>query len=120
MNEKQRLIQEKCIDFAVRADKLRKFLNKEKKEFNKADQVDRSASAIGALYSEAIHAESEADYIHKLGIAQKEAHETIYWLKVIYRCDYIDANLYESLVADAEELYRVITAIIVSLKKRGQ
>lgn len=31
MNEKQRLIQEKCIDFVVRADKLRKFLNKEKK-----------------------------------------------------------------------------------------
>lgn len=31
MNEKQRLILEKCIDFAVRADKLRKFLNKEKK-----------------------------------------------------------------------------------------
>ena len=47
MNEKQRQIQEKCIAFAVRADKLRKYLNKEKKEFNKADQVDRSASAIG-------------------------------------------------------------------------
>ena len=119
MNEKQKLIQEKCIDFAVRADKLRKFLNKEKKENNKADQVDRSASAIGALYSEAIHAESEADYIHKLGIAQKEANETVYWLKVIYRCGYIDDRLYESLVADAEELYRVITSIIVSLKKKG-
>lgn len=118
MNDNQRQIQEKCIDFAVRVDSLRKYLNKEKKEFNKADQVDRSASAIGALYSEAIHAESEADYIHKLGIAQKEANETVYWLKVIYRCGYIDDKLYESLVADAEELYRVITAIIVSMKKK--
>ena len=118
MNEKQKQIQEKCIAFAVRADKLRKYLNKEKKEYNKADQVDRSASAIGALYSEAIHAESEADYVHKLGIAQKEANETIYWLKVIHRCGYVDDKLYESMVADAEELYRVITAIIVSLKKK--
>lgn len=118
MNDKQRQIQEKCIDFAVRVDSLRKYLNKEKKEYNKADQVDRSASAIGALYSEAIHAESEADYIHKLGIAQKEANETVYWFKVIYRCGYIDDKLYESLVADAEELYRIITAVIVSMKKK--
>lgn len=118
MNAKQKEIQEKCIDFAVRADKLRKYLNKEKKEYNKADQVDRCASSIGANYSEAIHAESEADYIHKLGIAQKEANETVYWLKVIYRCGYIDDKLYESLVADVEELYRIITAIIVSIKKK--
>ena len=118
MNEYQKKIQEKCIDFAVRADKLRKYLNKEKKEYNKADQVDRSASAIGALYSEAIHAESEADYVHKLGIAQKEANETVYWLKVIYRCGYIDDKLYDSLVADAEELYRIITAVIVSIKNK--
>ena len=119
MNEKQKEIQEKCIAFAVRADKLRRYLNKEKKEYNKADQVDRSASARGALYSEAIHAESEADYIHKLGIAQKEANETVYWLKVIYKCGYIDDKVYESLVADAEELYRVITAIIVAMKKKS-
>ena len=118
MNEYQKKIQEKCIDFAVKADALRKNLNKKHREYNKADQVDRSASAIGALYSEAIHAESEADYIHTLGIAQKEANETIYWLKVIYRCGYIDDKLYESLVADAEELYRIITAVIVSLKSK--
>ena len=118
MNEYQKKIQEKCIDFAVRADKLRKFLNKEKKEYNKADQVDWSASAIGALYSEAIHAESDADYVHKLGVAQKEANETIYWLKVIYRCGYIDEQLYNSLMKDVDELYRIITAVIVSLKAK--
>ena len=118
MNEQQRQIQEKCIAFAVKIDALRKALNKKHHEYNKADQIDRSASAIGALYSEAMYAESEADYVHKLGIAQKEANETKYWLKVIYRCGYIDDKLYESLVADAEELYRIITAVIVSMKKK--
>ena len=120
MNERQIEIQEKCIAFAVRIDKLRRFLNKEHHEYNKADQVDRCASSIGANYSEAVCAESEADYIHKLGVAQKEANETIYWLKVIYRCGYIDENLYESLISDAEELIRIITSIILSLKKRYQ
>ena len=118
MNDKQKEIQEKCIAFAVRIDALRKDLNKKHREYNKADQVDRSASAVGANYSEAVHAECEADYIHKLGIAQKEANETIYWLKVIWCCGYIDEQLYESLVAEAEELIRIITAIIVSLKKK--
>lgn len=118
MNEKQQEIQEKCIDFAVRIDALRKDLNKKHREYNKADQIDRSASAIGANYSEAICAESVADYTHKLGIAQKEANETIYWLKLIYRCDYIDEQLYGSLAADAEELIRIITSIILALKKK--
>lgn len=118
MNEKQQEIQKKCIDFAVRVDALRKDLNKKHREYNKADQVDRCASSIGANYSEAVFAESESDYIYKLGIAQKEANETIYWLKVIFRCGYIDDQLYGSLVADAEELIRITTAIIVSLKKK--
>ena len=118
MNQNQIEIQEKCIAFAVKVDALRKVLNKEHREYNKADQVDRSASAIGANYSEALCAESEADYIHKLGIAQKEANETIYWLKVIHRCGYISEKFYESLVADAEELIKILTATILSLKRK--
>jgi four helix bundle protein len=118
MNKNQLEIQEKCIAFAVKVDAMRRVLNKEHREYNKADQVDRSASAIGANYSEALCAESEADYIHKLGIAQKEANETIYWLKVIHRCGYIDNQLYESLVVEADELVRIITATILSLKKK--
>lgn len=117
MNKFQEELQEKCINYAVRVDKLRQDLNKQR-EYNKADQVDRCASSIGANYSEALCAESEADYIHKLGIAQKEANETIYWLKVIYRCGYIDDTLYESLVSKADELIRIITATILSLKKK--
>ena len=119
MNSRQQEIQEKCIAFAVRIDALRKMLNKKHHEYNKADQVDRSASAIGALYSEAVFAESEADYIHKLGIAQKEANETIYWLKVIHRCGYTEDEEFQDLMADVEELIRIITAIIVSLKRKN-
>lgn len=118
MNEYQKQIQEKCIDFAVKIDALRKDLNKKHHEYNKADQIDRCVSSIGANYSEAVCAESEADYIHKLGVAQKEANETIYWLKVIYRCGYIDDQLYESLMAEVDELIRIITSTILSLKRK--
>ena len=118
MNAKQIEIQEKCIAFAVKIDALKKMLCKKHHEYNKSDQVDRSASAIGANYSEAVCAESSQDYVHKLGIAQKEANETIYWLKVIHRSGYIDENLYQELMSDVDELMSIITAVIVALKRK--
>ena len=118
MNEQQRQIQEKCITFAMKIDTLRKVLNKMHHEYNKADQIDRSASAIGALYSEAMYAESEADYVHKLGIAQKEANETKYWLTLIHKCGYIDDNEFKGLMLNAEELFRIITAVIRAMKEK--
>ena len=71
-----------------------------------------------ANYSEAVCAESEADYLHKLGIARKEANETIYWLKLIHQCGYIDAAEFQNLVDCAEELIRILTSIIMSIKKK--
>ena len=118
MNEQQRQIQEKCIAFAVKIDALRKALNKKHHEYNKADQIDRSASAIGALYSEAMYAESKADMVHKLSIAQKECKETKYWLTLIHKCGYIDDNEFKGLMLNAEELFRVITAIIKAMKEK--
>ena len=112
--------EEKCVNFSTKINKLRKYLREQQHEYNNSDQIQRSGTSIGANYCEACDAESTADFVHKLGIAQKEANETVYWLKVIYRCGYIDDKLYESLVADAEELYRVITAIIVSLKTNSK
>lgn len=119
MNQIQIDIQEKCIVFAIKVDTLKKQLQKQHREYNKSDQIDRSSSAIGAMYSEAVYAESELDYIHKLGIAQKECNETIYWLKVLFRCNYIDREVFDDLIRDVEELMRIITSLIISLKKHN-
>ncbi len=47
-----------------------------------ANQLSRSATSIGANVAEAQSSESASDFIHKMKIAQKEAHETEYWLKI--------------------------------------
>ena len=72
---------DKCIVFAVKINKLRKYLREKQHEYNNSDQIQRSGTSIGANYSEACNAESKADMVHKLSIAQKEANETMYWLK---------------------------------------
>ena len=107
---------DKCIAFSVKINKLRKYLREEQHEYNNSDQIQRSGTSIGANYSEACDAESKADFIHKLGIAQKEANETIYWLKVLYGSELITQTQYDDLLNDARELYRIIAASLKTLK----
>jgi len=47
------------------------------------NQVVRSSTSIGANYREANRAESRVDFIHKIGVVEKEAAETQYWFEII-------------------------------------
>ena len=60
-------------------------------------QIIRSATSIGANANEAIYGVSKADFISKLQIALKEASETGYWLELLHRTNYIDAQQYKIL-----------------------
>ena len=72
------VILEKSFDFSVRIVNLKKYLNVEKKERIMATQLMRSGTSIGANVTEADQAQSKADFISKISIANKEAHETRY------------------------------------------
>lgn len=52
------------------------------KRFVLTRQLLRSGTSVGANVSEAQHAESRADFVHKCKIAAKEAEETAYWLRL--------------------------------------
>jgi four helix bundle protein len=86
---KENVVKNKSFAFALRVVKLAKFLQNEKKEFVLSKQVLRSGTAIGALVREAEHAESKADFTHKMNIALKEANETLYWLDLLHQAEYI-------------------------------
>ncbi len=77
------IIKDKSFLFAKRVIKLYQYLTDKKKEFVLSKQILRSSTAVGALVREAQNAESKADFIHKLAIAQKECDETIYWLELL-------------------------------------
>ena len=109
-------ILDRCIAFSIKINKLRKYLREKQHEYNNSDQIQRSGTSIGANYSEACDAESKADFVHKLAIAQKETNETIYWLKVLYGSELISKEQYEDLMSDINELYGIITASIKKAK----
>jgi len=110
----------KSYAFAIRIVNLVKWLQG-KNEYLMSKQVLRSGTAIGALIREAEHAESDADYIHKLSIALKEANETEYWLSLLKDTDYLDKKMYESIAKDCRELLKLLISSIKTLKaKRKQ
>jgi four helix bundle protein len=102
----------KSFAFALRVVKLAKYLANEQKEYVLSKQVLRSGTAIGALVREAEHAESKADFAHKMNIALKESNETLYWLELLYQAEYITDQSYRSIQTDAEELVKLLVSIV--------
>jgi len=96
--------------------KLYQYLNQEKREYIISKQLLRSGTSVGAMVREAKHAESKNDFRHKLGIAQKEINETIYWLELLKETDYLTVAQFQGLNADAIENIKIITAILKTLK----
>jgi len=109
-------LKDKSFEFAVQVVKITRELQKSQKEFVLSNQLMRSGTAIGALYREAEHAESRADFIHKLAIAQKECNESLYWLELLEKTNFLDRNEYEKLEPLCRELIRLLTSIIRTTK----
>ncbi len=113
------IVQTKSFAFAIRAVKLFKYFQEEKKEFILSKQFIRSATSIGANVEESIGGQSNKDFLSKLSIAYKEARETMYWLRLLQATDYLSKSASESMLSDAEELCKILGKIQITLKSRN-
>ena len=78
---------------------------------NLCNQLLRSGTSIGANDAEATNAISKADFKSKSFIALKEARESLYWIELLKRNNYIeDEKQYQSIYADCEELVKILVA----------
>jgi four helix bundle protein len=113
---RENIVKDKSFKFAVRVVKLYQYLCEEKKEFVLSKQLLRSGTSVGAMVREAEHAESKADFKHKMAISQKEINESIYWLELMKETGYLSQDEFNSLNSDATELIKLITSIIKTTK----
>jgi four helix bundle protein len=72
-------------------------------------QVIRSGTSIGASLEEARGAQTRRDKASKFSIALKEAHETLYWLRLLPATDLVESRLVEPLIVEARELVPILT-----------
>ena len=85
-------------------------------------QLGKSASSMGVNYREATRAESAADFSHRIGIVEKEADETLFWLEVLsdlYPPPHPLCKKLEPLLSESDELLRLFISIHQGCKKQG-
>ena len=114
-------IRTRSYGYSLRAIKLYQALQQRKEGAGwvLGKQYLRAATSIGANVEEAQSAESRPDFVHKYGIAQKEARESLYWLKLLAESGIIPLPRLKPLMKETEELFAVITGIILSTKGKS-
>ena len=145
MSEISDAIQDKCLAFGDRVIKLNDYLLKEaanakpaykilkgKRVYEKSvpvylqsvsnlcNQLLRSGTSIGANNDEATNAISKADFKSKSFIALKEARESLYWIDLLHRNNYLTDEQFASIYADAEELVKILVHRCKKLDEEGE
>jgi len=114
---KENVLKSKSYSFALEIVKVCRDLQKNK-EVVLSKQLLRSGTAIGALIEEVNQGESKADFIHKLSIANKEANETQYWIRLLIDSNTLSKKTGEPLLEKSIELIKILTASIKTSKAK--
>ena len=109
-------LEDRLIDFAVRIIKLSANLPKTPAGKHIAGQILRSGTSPAPNYGEARGAESNADFVHKLGIVLKELNETSIWLRIIERSQLLKRELLLEIIGENRELSRIFTSSLKTAK----
>ena len=81
------------------------------------NQLERSATSIGANIREANYAHSKADFVSKLQIALKECYETDYWLELMLKAELVPSEIVSPLIHVCGSLRRMLVASVNTVKK---
>lgn len=111
-------IHERIYKFVIRVINLTKALPKNPQNDVIIYQLVKSATSMGANDQEADGSESKKDFIAKYTIVKKENKETNYWLRVIQDTNPSVAKRITDLQKEGLELIKIISAIILSAKKK--
>ena len=100
------------MDFAV---EILKIADSVKGHYSIVNQLERSATSIGANIREAKYAHSKPDFISKLQISLKECYETEYWLELMQRAEILSDV--SSLMHDCGVIRKMLISSINTAKQ---
>ena len=102
------------MDFSV---KIIKLCENIKGHYSLVNQLERSATSIGANIHEANYAHSKPDFIAKLQIALKECYETEYWLELFVKAEILNREAAVNLYNQCGTIRRMLIASINTAKE---
>ncbi len=83
------------------------------------NQLERSATSVGANIHEANYAQSKADFVAKLQIALKECYETEYWLELFVKSGLLDREIAKKIYNDCGTIRRMLISSINTAKENS-
>ena len=112
---KENKLVELSMDFAI---KIIKLCENIKGHHSLVNQLERSATSIGANIHEANYAHGKPDFIAKLQIALKACYETEYWLELFVKSDILNREMAVDLYSQCGTIRRILIASINTAKER--
>jgi four helix bundle protein len=111
------LVQDKSYVFSVRLLNLQKEMINNHKDLTLFRQLLRSGTSVGANITEAQGAQSQKDFILKMSIAQKEAKETKYWIRLFTETGFIERKPGDEMLNDIILIDKILSKILIAAKK---
>jgi len=112
-------LQERLIKFAIQSLDIAEKLYKTHGGIHLSKQISRSGTSPALNYAEAIGAESQKDFIHKIKIVLKELRETYICSKIIkYKPLIKNTSEIEPYIKECNELISIFVASIKTASKK--
>lgn len=107
-------LRELSMDFAVKVIKVCEIIKGHRSLMN---QLERSATSIGANIREANYAHGKPDFIAKLQIALKECYETEYWLELLVKSEILNRETAVDLYNQCGTIRRILISSVNTAKE---
>jgi four helix bundle protein len=82
------------------------------------NQIFRSGTSVASNYRAACRGRSKAEFIAKMGIVEKEADETLFWLEVIEGVEILKIDSISSLMQECNEILSIVVSSINTARRR--
>lgn len=109
---------DKSYKFALRTVKLYKHLTESKKEYVLSKRLLSDGTDLGAHVKAAQEAENKAGFLHEMSVALQKSSRTDFWLQLLHESDFLDQREFDSINADNQELFGLLTAIVKTSRSR--
>jgi len=111
-------LQERLVKLAAAVILLCRTLPRDDGGGHVTGQILRSGTSPAPNYAEARGAESDRDFVHKLGIVLKELNETIVWLQIGLSSGLWTEEAVTGTLEECRVLARIMAASINTVKRR--
>ena len=114
----KRDLKERTFNFSVSVIDLVEMLPRNQATKVISYQILKSGTSVGANYRAAKRARSNKEFIAKINIVLEEADETLFWLEIIKTKKWIQNELVEKLLKEADELTAIFTSTLITMNKK--